>query len=178
VTTYRLPEALGYGQYEGDLLKDEERVRFDIDGVGLVDVPRAALIPVADPPEPAVGEFVATGTDGNLLPFYRRWSEGWFEVGGADQVTWTWAEICAQSRDKADRRPVRLIPDPFAEPVPLPWVDREITVTRTVPEGTFVFLTLDEGSTVDRTFVHLTNDRARDLARALWAAVDAVEAKS
>lgn len=72
-----------------------------------------------DPPEPAVGEFVACGTDGNPLPFFRRWAEGWSAVSRDPQFQVdSWSDVVDIARERAGRDPLLLTGVP---PVSLPW---------------------------------------------------------
>lgn len=126
------------------------------------------------PEEPPVGTFVACGADGNLLPFYRRWDEGWSQVGGG--VSSTWSGICDESQERAERWPVVMVPDPFAEPVALPW-KRQIgefpTMAHVEPIDKGVGLALDSGGR--RISPDLSLDEARELGCALMTAADAAE---
>lgn len=66
-------------------------------------------VEVITPSEPEVGEFVACGGDGNPLPFFRRWSEGWMKVDGNTCDYTTWPEICALSQERWGRMPAKLV---------------------------------------------------------------------
>lgn len=80
-----------------------------------VDLPDDWTEPVPPPlpPEPPVGSFVACGADGNLLPFFRRWDEGWALVGDAIVSRGqSWGRVVAESHARAGRDPVLLVPAP------------------------------------------------------------------
>lgn len=174
---YRLPESLGGGEFEafidyhrvGELGADF--VRFDVPGVGLVDIERGGLTEVKPPlpPEPPIGS-VVRDKNGRV----------WVSLQGPTPYVWQstvggkerWADLVA------GRGPLTLlVPDPFAEPVELPYtlsVGHHTKVRISAPVsriGPIVALSLASGG----RFVSpdMAPATARDLARALWAAADA-----
>jgi len=177
MTTYRLPEALGGGEVE--IVTPAWAGNAIICEVALVDQPdvkvslaRSLLTEVEPPlpPEPAPGS-VLRCNDGYL---HIRRGSGMARSDHREGYS-TWAEIVASH----DQPLVRLVPDPFAEPVELPWRQRigkysTATVSRTVVGE--ITLSLDSGGRVMAP--DLTTADAKSIARALWAAADAAEAKS
>jgi hypothetical protein len=85
------------------------------------------------------------------------WDEAWKRHGGPDAAI------------------TRLVPDPFAEPVQLPWLGTSIDKTPldidVAGRGRDVCVRLSMG---DRD-VEIAPDMAHDMTRALWAAADAAE---
>jgi hypothetical protein len=119
---YKLPEALGGGEFDdaGDWTIGTVAFRFD--GIeGLVYLPRALLTEVRPPlpEEPPVGTVVRA-----LLPdedeqwvferLGRRTDGKDWGAAGRDEA-FAWADLNVRAT------PVVLVPDPFAEPVALPW---------------------------------------------------------
>jgi hypothetical protein len=66
-----------------------------------------------------------------------------------------------------------LVPDPFAEPVELPFIEHGLKVQPTKPDAEFVYVDIT-GSRHGIT--HLTSRQARRFAAAIVAAADAVDA--
>lgn len=106
VTWLRLPGGLLFAVEDGDSAVTVEEL----------EPPKPAL-----PAEPGFGLFVACGGDGNLLPFFRRWHEGWLRVDGDSSDYTTWPEICALSRERAGRDPVLLVPAPDLADMVILW---------------------------------------------------------
>jgi hypothetical protein len=167
---YRLPEALGGGELESmasGSVRYPNLIGFCTEGEWFW-VAKGLLTEVKElPEEPPVGSFVLV--DATVLQ--RKDSAGidWWDYG---QQTWrTWVQLCDLALPDV---PVLLVPDPFAEPVELPYVSTSVMVQRTEPDGTFVFLGLStDGHSNEFEFQHLTNEQARGIARALWAAAAA-----
>jgi hypothetical protein len=176
VTEYRLPDALGGhpvvvisresttpGVWWVVVRIDDETFPLWLPGTVLEEV-----VPPL-PAEPDPWSVVQTGA----AFFERRGNEaiGWYNIGGHTFVTWE--QICSGGT------PTRLVPDPFAEPVTLPWEAAD-EVRSYIVEVTAVG---DEVRDVNRAVegyrvgVLLTPDGARAKARALWAAADAAEAR-
>ena len=135
-------------------------------------------VPPSLPPEPHVGAFVACGGDGNLLPFFRRWSEGWSVVSRDPQFSDvdSWAGVVAVARERAKRDPVLLAPVP--EPVRLPWRFTEDTGFQlgvAVPERGYVLVNAMDTRTMTGQPVGLTPAAAREAAAALLSAADEAE---
>lgn len=174
---YRLPDVLGGGEFGGYVFCGV--ATFEVPGVGRLMLPEDSVVEVASPlpPEPAVGEFVACGAAGNLLPFFRRWDEGWGAVGGSDPRGWTWAEICARAQERRGGPPVRLVPDPFAEPVELPWASQPYAqgLMRTVVHLSSDGVVDENGNGITGVAVAMPPEMARAKARALLAAADRAE---
>jgi len=178
---YKLPEALGGGEYEAltdyrSKAGDDWRFRFRIPDVGLVDVPAESLTEVKPPlpPEPPVGSVVL---DQNGRVWQSRAGRPgpdsvsqWQSVMGGQQP-WTYVGTL---------KPTLLVPDPFAEPVELPWEDAS---TMGTPIGLKISghdeMSLDfghPGARFPTTGVLLNGYRARRLAAALVAAANEMEA--
>lgn len=175
---YRLTEAGRIGLRM--LLDAESLCRADRRGLHLlgmddvVDLPDEWTEPAPPPlpPEPAVGEFVACGGDGNLLPFFRHWSEGW-SVVSRDPVfaeVQSWAGVVAVARERAKRDPVRLVPVP--EPVTLPWEHGRQRITVGV-DGAGRGIVAEW---INNDIVHSGPAVARAKAYALLSAADQAEA--
>lgn len=118
-TTYLLPHLLGGGKLDARRHRDDDGVKsagFYVDGE-LVWVPLTLLMEVAPPlSEPPPKAVVLVGDDPGLV--YRRYGAGWAEPGGGDLLRW--ADVCALGA------PVRLVPDPLAEPLQhRPWQHRD-----------------------------------------------------
>lgn len=128
-TKYRLPDRLGGHVVKllHGMARDDDRILVEDEVLGCFELPdewrrNGMLTEVVPPlpPEPPVGGFWACGTDSNLLPFFRRWEEGWLDVGGGSEYV-TWADIVERSRRRAKRDPVQLVPDPAADAPELPY---------------------------------------------------------
>lgn len=167
---YRLPEALGGGEYEEYLRADGSTgapvgtVAF-VENGALFCVARALLTEVK-PPEPPVGSLVHLASYHGV---YERLDRGWASMkdGGA----YGWGELLLLNSGDT---PVRLVPDPFAEPVELPWCinggpDWSAMVSRSIRSDYAARVAAE---------ADLTADEARAMARALWATADAAEATS
>ncbi len=183
MTTYRLPEALGGGEMESDeglgdgTVRNPSLIGFCIDDHWFW-VAEGLLTKVAPPlpEEPPVGSVVRAhfrlpGDDADLEdPWVFEHSADtrenhWYGAGLGEGFTW--AAVCALGT------PVLLIPDPFAEPVELPWELPVYGDTLTVAvDGIGVGLGYSDG--VGR----LTTGDARVAARALWTAADKAERAS
>jgi hypothetical protein len=168
---YLFPDDLGGGEHEAltsfcSKAGNDWRFRFDLPGIGLVDIPEGALTEVKPPlpEEPPVGSLVHLASDYGV---YERVARGWLNAGDAAGKAFDWDTLIRLNSGDA---PVRLVPDPFAEPVELPSMVASVQVSRTIPEGKLVFLTVSAG------YEHLTNEQAKQVARALWAAAAAAEA--
>jgi hypothetical protein len=180
MTRYRLPDELGGGEYEAltdfrSKAGDGWRHRFNVPGVGLVDVPTECLIEVRPPlpPEPPVGAVVLFGgeavqrfEDNELADDA---SAHWASVGTTDR--WTWARLV-----EIGGTLVHLASAP--EPVALPWscYDAEVSQTHDEVEGPgrHVYVSTKPAR---YGYAHLKPAEAREMARALWTAADAVEAQ-
>jgi hypothetical protein len=168
VTRYRLPEALGGGEYEA--VRQGGRagvvlIGFDIPDVGSVDLPRSILVEVEEPPppEPEIGAIVLA--DGRPWIHTQHCWPSWLGTGGFEA---SWKDLLGDYSDL----PVRLVPDPAAGVV-LPWrlgfpTGGTITVSR-------ADVSLEKGVAMVSTpgpFVLGAAD-ARSMAAALLAAADA-----
>jgi hypothetical protein len=185
MTTYRLPEALGGGEVE--IVPDPSATHPPMTGYVRVviesaeesfpiDLPFSVLTKVERPlpPEPPPGSVVLVGADADdpLSGYVYRHYHGAWAVPGEEDFT-TWAGVCKLGI------PVRLVPDPFAEPVELPW--------RANGRGTGLSASIEvgNGAMAGAVYVRLVTPSAapiqigipaREMARALWAAADAAEA--
>lgn len=170
MTTYRLPEAFGGGEMEehrkvsGGTEAPTGTVAFLLDGC-LVCVAKALLTEVKPPlpAEPAVGSFVHLAS---YYGVYERVDRGWLNAGDAAGNALEWDTLIRLNSGDA---PVRLVPDPFAEPVEVPWEheDREGYVMG-VYEPTRPWSAARVGR--DDYCADLTPGACRDMARALWRA--------
>lgn len=165
MTTYRLPAALGGGEYEeyrhadGGTEAPTGTVAF-LEAGAVFTVARSLLTKVEPlpPPEPPPGS-VAQCNDSYI---HIRQGASWTDH---DDIYSTWARLCAMHS-----KPLTLlVPDPFAEPVELPWAKGSLRVERGRTPG-WVRVTAPDVP------VETTPARAREFARALWAAADAAEA--
>lgn len=170
---YRLPEALGGGVMEeyrhvsgGGSEAPVGTVAFLLDGC-LMCLARGLLteVPPPLPEEPPAGFYRATdGTDGKTLA--ERDGDDWYVGGCGGPLPW---DAVGSNYDTF----VRLVADPFAEPVELPWELPVYGDTLTVAvQGIGV------GFGFDQMMGRLTVGDARLAARALWAAADAAERAS
>jgi hypothetical protein len=169
MTTYRLPEVLGGAEAELIQWNDKHYPSFaslDIGGV-VVIVPQEHLTEVKPPlpPEPEKPAYVVDRTE----HVWQRRRTGWQCITGGQQ---SWADLWR------DFGPLsRLVPDPFAEPVELPWRLRGVEVRQGVhsdggPGGLVAIRRPGGGASAQA----LAPCEAREMARALWAAADAAEA--
>lgn len=174
MTTYRLPDALGGAKVEivpnpsavHPPMSSHVRVLVETDDESFpIDVPRSALVEVEPPPppEPPVFSVVVVESAYAMPIAFCRYPEGWAETTSVAYCDW--AKVCSYGT------PTRYVPNPFAEPVELPWVVHS-------PAGTRLLVKTEGGNVV----VHIGGSAlippqgARALARALWAAADAAEA--
>jgi hypothetical protein len=166
---YRLPEVLGGGEYNGTptSFAGTEYRCFDVDGVNfyvrLADLTEAKP-PL--PPEPPVRSVVLAEAPFATPVVFFRYPNGWAEPAGS--TYYDWAKVCSYGT------PVRYVPDPFAEPVTLPWMG----ISDTSDE---IFVNRHLGAVaklvwvaVDGTERAVKADVAKAMARALWAAADEV----
>jgi hypothetical protein len=167
MTTYRLPEALGGGELESmasDSVRYPNLIGFCTEGEWFW-VAKGLLTEVKElPEEPPVGSFVLV--DATVLQ--RKDSAGidWWDYG---QQTWrTWEQVCQFGT------PVRLVPDPFAEPAEVPWEhgDRDGSWIG-VFESQRPWAAARVGTDPYRT--DMTPEACRYMARVLWATADAHE---
>jgi len=179
-TRYRLPDALGGGEYEECpptvpapygtcaflLALDGSSINPSTDGGYVVYVAKDLLTEVK-PPLPL--EPVTNGTvvrlDGGGLWARSITGTGANWLGVHSRQLSTWSELCQLGT------PVVLVPDPFAEPVELPWEDKTkcgVTVgVRALDTGNVnVWMTPEDVIRV----ATVTGALARDMARALWVA--------
>jgi hypothetical protein len=182
MSRYKLPDVLGGGEcvfhskgYQDgcwivELVDTMPGMRLELESSALTEVEPPL------PDEPPVGSFVAAGTNGNLLPLYRRWREGWMAVESLEDATWP--EICAESQERAGRSPVRLVPAP--EPVELPWTGSDADGDddgRKIHVDCMLGLTLIRVvSGQDAIGIALDVAGLRELARAVTTAADALDA--
>jgi hypothetical protein len=176
MTTYRFPADLGGGEHEeyrpvagADSTPPVGTLAFLLDGC-LVCVARGLLTEVK-PPEPPVGFYLATHKDGGQAVVERDGGD-WY-VGGVEGPG-PWGPV----RDNYDTF-TRLVPDPFAVPVELPW---EYTVGASTSTGVTcgkrTVFDLNHGVGKYTVQVTLTPGEARAKACALWAAAAEAEATS
>jgi hypothetical protein len=169
MTRYRLPDDLGgseVNEHEIDpaLTVDGRRgriVRTDAGTVLAVAEDHLTLVPPPLPPEPEFGA-VLRCDDGYL---HIRKGRSWNDHGDG---YCTWAEL----NTAHDRPLVRLVPDPFAEPVELPWRltfddDEPILVSHSTASNRVAYVS---------GWGHLTADDCRAMARALWTIADEEDA--
>jgi hypothetical protein len=123
MTKYRLPEALGGGEFEeyrhvdGGTEAPVGTVAFLLDGC-IFTVGRKLLteVPPPLPPEPPEDSFITSRFEGQISVWFHG-PYDWWKVGAAgQQPPRTWPQIVERCPDWT-----LLIPDPFAEPVELPW---------------------------------------------------------
>lgn len=189
MTTYRLPEALGGGEVEVEIVPDPSVTRRTDNGFLRVLIktdeesfpialPFSVLTEVERPlpPEPPPGSVVLVGADADdpLSGYVYRHYHGAWAVPGEEDFT-TWAGVCKLGI------PVRLVPDPFAEPVELPW--------RANGRGTGLSASIEvgNGAMAGAVYVRLVTPNAgpiqvgipaREMARALWTAAGRAEGTS
>jgi hypothetical protein len=162
---YRLPEALGGGEcvLDGRVFENSASIYARVKvGEGedsfTIDLNRHLLTEIKDPlpEEPPVGAFVLVNTS----VFQRKDTAGidWWDYG---QQTWrNWEEVCEFGT------PVSLVPDPFAEPVELPWQGSD-------QDGGVMVDWYDDGVVLrlsGRATAWFPLAVARDVARAFWTA--------
>ena len=174
---YRLPEdVFDGGEYEGSLttFAGEPWVRFDVDGVRFyVGLDALTEVKPPLPEEPPDLTVLRAGT-----AVYQR------DDGGGPMHRW-WMAGRAQSTDWpsiADLAFTRLVPEPFAEPVELPWQatggadgDRPWSVGVETSTGATPMVLVNAAVCGRGAGVYLFAAGARRMARALWAAADAAE---
>lgn len=179
---YRLPDALGGGEFGGYVHGGV--ATFEVPGVGRVMLPEESVAEVAPPlpPEPkALASVVQIGASF----FEKRDDAGinWFDVGANTWVTWE--QVCSVGT------PTVLVPDPFAEPVELPWHhhtddndDIFVTVEPAPNGGRYAFVRMEvdaegplRGVAPGRlsAWVYLGDDAAAEFARAVLAAATQAE---
>jgi hypothetical protein len=172
MTTYRLPEALGGGEVEVEIVPNPSVTRRTDNGFVRVLIktddesfpialPFSVLTEVEPPlpPEPD-GPAYVVDRDENV---WQRRRTGWQRITGGQQ---SWAELWR------DFGPLtRLVPDPFAERIELPWRSGNGAFSITIRDG--YVRVLAPGVPVDTG-----PDGAREMACALWAAADAAGATS
>jgi hypothetical protein len=174
---YRLPEALGGGEREGEYFWSGcagamHEHRFKVPNVGYVTVstrePLTKVGPPLPPEPPDVGAVVQVVdvAPGSFRVFERgpeSAGERWWPAGDGAAVAWE--HICGLGT------PVRLVPDPAAG-VELPWRGGH-------PQAPFTVSFGDQGGAAivssPGPFILAAVD-ARAMAAALWAAADAAEA--
>jgi len=181
---YRLPDALGGmelpedtgGQLDSEC--GEYLLRFDIPDVGVVRVQRSALVEVKPPlpPEPPVGAYRVGGV---LCMRVTPVSDKCWVYQTADGMfdEMTFAGLCSLFGSDV----TRLVPDPFAEPVELPWSclaqkfssigPAEVTVEKWPNYVRIVARPFGDGEW------RLSPPRATAMARALWAASGQAESE-
>jgi hypothetical protein len=171
---YRLPEELVGVDYAASSIQGGVAT-FEIPGVGRVMLPAESLTEVAPPlpPEPPVGSVVraqAPGRESGGRWVFEHTDDGvWYTTAHDRPYEW---------RDLRAGAPVLLVPDPFGEPVELPWRCNGVEVQQTRSDtgpGHLVHVSTKGAS---YGFDHLPPDRAREMARALWAAANAAEVAS
>lgn len=178
---YELPEVLGGSVIEADEIwggwagsRPEYRLADDITILAPKGRPFGEVGPPV-PAEPPDGTRLL-GLDGATYERHDDWAATygevrWYNTNSSGPDDW--------ERVWRDAKPTtHLVPGPFAEPVEHPWesegppyfyisgVDQDSLV------GFTVGLTLDTSDGYS-----LSTKRARDMARALWAAADAAEAR-
>lgn len=172
MTRYRLPDALGGGEVDvlHGFARDDGRLDCDVVGVGVITVPARALVEV----KPPLPDEPAHPTPGNLSYFVDRYGVAWHNSIHHDQwqssggrPNLSWGDLWLNAGPLT-----RLVPDPFAEPVELPWRRKfddssDLVVDRSKASNRAVY--------VDGLYGHITAEEARDMARALWTAADAAE---
>lgn len=177
--THRLTVTLGpdcwiYPDQSPGVVRVKTRVNVDGEEVWATAIVPARLLDKVEPPlppEPPMGAVVTLtpkrpaervfSRDDESSPYK---SEPWFGEDG----WWSWEEICSLGT------PVRLVPDPFAEPVELPWVH---AFEEGEPIKVWASSASNRAAYVEG-WGHLAADDARDMAKALWAAADQAEAAS
>jgi hypothetical protein len=168
MTRYRLPEALGGGEHEayGFDFAASGTVSFIGEGWSL-EVARDQLSKVALPPEPPVGSVVLDneGDAWQLTPL------GWVIASASRGGYETSAAL--QRYGLAELTP--LVPDPFGEPVELPWV-REAKAFGEELRVEFSHQDYAGDAAIYAAGGHMTCSEARDMARALWTAANQAEA--
>jgi len=165
VTRYRLADALGGGgvdMIDTPRVVDGAPVRTDSGDVLLIPMKLLTAVP---PPEPPVGAYAIGGLTAVRLETGPAGCT-WFTTGEEGRpYRWSnWAELWDRTGGP-EVAVVPLVPDPFAEPVVLPWRHDftdggPIHVRRSTSSNRAAYV---EG------WGHLTADEARAMARALWA---------
>lgn len=175
---YRLPEALGGGECillnppSGNGVYARATIGEGEDAF-TIDLDRNLLTPVKPPlpEEPPVGAYRVGGV--MCMRVSAEPAKCWvYQTKGELFDEDTFAELC----DNFGTEVVPLVPDPFAEPVKLPWSSRigEFPTTVRVELCTDgVSLVLQSGGR--RICPDLAPEEARELARALMTAADAAE---
>lgn len=183
MTTYRLPDALGGGEVEtvsAPVVVMGTPVR--IEGGEVLLVPMSLLEEVEEVvDEPGPGYYLAVEGDSEAPPFVAEHEAGYgWHIAGHSRG-FTWQELRAEWPSLTF---TELVPDPFAEPVELPWVGVAQKFSSIGPAEVSVELFEQPGL---RFMVRITArpfgdgewrlswPRAREMARALWAAADAAE---
>jgi hypothetical protein len=179
---YRLPEALGGGEYDehrrpdGSMEAPVGNVAFLENGC-LFTVALALLAKVEPPlpPEPPHGSIVRVSPGGGV--FERGAGDVWFRREINSNLGYDWGHLCGEGA------PVRLVPDPAAG-VELPWRGNGNGATSWVAVGDWgdaesinpdlIPLLVASGGRL--TTPVLTPATARAMAAALLAAADAAEA--
>lgn len=179
MSRYRLPEVLGGGGVERAIGSDVPNgwIRVLVQGEDEsfpMDLPATALIEIRDPipPEPPNFSVVWIGVRAHVRDDDPRGGGDWWGESGRT----TWEALCRIAYDRTGSPPVPLVPDPFAEPVELPWegidaaIGRErLEIRAADSDGHVPVIIPGVGA------VYLTRDDSRTAARALWAAADAAE---
>lgn len=167
---YRLPEALGGGEctiVERDpaltLMGKPAHVVMTEDGTYVVvQTGTLTKVKLPLPEEPPIGS-VGRCDEGYI---HIRQGRSWTNH---DDVPATWSEVYSHGF-------TLLVPDPFAEPVELPWGGSHgLKVSQTHTDsgpGDKVYVSTKGAS---YGFAHVKPSLAREMARALWAAADAAE---
>ena len=172
---YRLPEVLGGGEYEGrpGALLMADHIALNIPGAGgkaaSVYVYRGFLTEIEEPlPEEPPPLAVVLDKDGKAWQHtggYRGPWECTHDDGGED-----WGDL---NRDYGPL--TRLVPDPSAEPVELPWSKHLHESVVNVVTGDFGEVLVETISGGRAMLLPLNPPEARDMARALMTAADAAE---
>jgi hypothetical protein len=131
---YRLPEALGGGEIEAEEIwggcaggRPEYRLQGGVTILAPAGEPFAPVVPPL-PPEPPQDSVVAVIYPNTTTLVFQRWQGSWRRPGYEE--TYRWADI-----NGFEGTVVTLVPDPFAEPVELPWKGQGIEVQRTLTDS-------------------------------------------
>lgn len=164
---YRLPAFLGLIEMDG-VLDTEGNVAFAIPGGGTFWVERRLLDVVKPtlPEEPPVGTVVLVEAPAAIPLVFFRYPDGWAEP--AQSTYYDWGKVNSYGT------PVRYVPDPFAEPVELPWSSHlDHSAINVVKDDGRVLLEVVSGG---RAMLRIMPPSvARELVRALMTAADAAE---
>lgn len=181
-TRYRLPDGIRDGEIEAEEVWGGcagGRPEYQLAGGFTLLAPAGQPLERVTPPppeEPPNFAVVRVGTRAYIRD----------DLPAANHLNWygpegrkSWDELCGMANRFTGFPPVLLIPDPFAEPVALPWSAATEPISSLRPTLYVEAAVLPGVHITARPFGdgqwQLSPAVARDMARALWAAADAAE---